>query len=263
MARQNFVFVHGGWHSARHWSKVTDLLVAAGHHAMAIDLPGCGANAVNSRIADLRLADYSDAVAETVSSRASAGGPVTLVGHSLGGPTVTRAAETVPESVKRLVYISAYLPAKLPNVVAYRTLPESSTTHTDGLMNGDPSVTGVFSIKPPAERDDEYLEKIRQAYYHDVSADDFREFARHIETELPANVVTDDARGTAKRWGAIPRAFIRCTEDRAIPLALQDRMIAEADGLTPGNKFAVHSLPSSHSPFASMPGALAALLAGI
>ena len=40
-------------------------------------------------------------------------------------------------------------------------------------------------------------------------------------------------------------------------------MIAEADGLTPDNRFDVHSLPSSHSPFASMPDRLAALLASL
>ena len=42
--------------------------------------------------------------------------------------------------------------------------------------------------------------------------------------------------------------------------AIQDRMIADADELTPHNRFDVHTLPSSHSPFASMPDRLAAVL---
>jgi hypothetical protein len=58
----------------------------------------------------------------------------------------------------------------------------------------------------------------------------------------------------------VPRTFIRTTEDRTVPLALQDRMIAEADALTPDNPFDVRSLPSSHSPFASMPDRLAEVL---
>lgn len=37
-------------------------------------------------------------------------------------------------------------------------------------------------------------------------------------------------------------------------------MIAEADEATPRNPFQVHTLPSSHSPFASMPDALAEVL---
>ena len=71
----------------------------------------------------------------------------------------------------------------------------------------------------------------------------------------------DEARGTPERWGTVPRVFIRTTEDRTIPLALQDRMIAEADAYTPHNRFEVHSLSSSHSPFASMPDRLAEVLA--
>ena len=37
-------------------------------------------------------------------------------------------------------------------------------------------------------------------------------------------------------------------------------MIAETDAFTPGNRFEVRSLASSHSPFASMPGRLAEVL---
>lgn len=60
-----------------------------------------------------------------------------------------------------------------------------------------------------------------------------------------------------EKWGRIPRAFIRCTEDYAIRPALQDRMIRGADALTPGNKTQVASISASHSPFLSMPVALA------
>jgi hypothetical protein len=82
----------------------------------------------------------------------------------------------------------------------------------------------------------------------------------YLNPDLPLAVASDDARGTAQRWGTIPRTFIRLTEDHTIPVALQDRMIAEADAATPSNSFEVHSLPSSHSPFASMPDRLAAVL---
>ena len=56
---------------------------------------------------------------------------------------------------------------------------------------------------------------------------------------------------------------MRTTQDNTIPLALQDRMIAEADAATPGNRFAVHTLASGHSPFASMPDDLATVLADL
>jgi hypothetical protein len=58
----------------------------------------------------------------------------------------------------------------------------------------------------------------------------------------------------------VPRTYIRCTEDIAIPLALQDLMIRQADDLTPGNKFDVQTLNSSHSPFASQPELLSDIL---
>jgi hypothetical protein len=43
--------------------------------------------------------------------------------------------------------------------------------------------------------------------------------------------------------------------------ALQDRFIREADAYTPGNPTEVITLAASHSPFLSIPGALAEALA--
>ena len=38
--------------------------------------------------------------------------PVTLVGHSRGGVVISRAAELLPERLRRLVYLSAYLTSR-------------------------------------------------------------------------------------------------------------------------------------------------------
>jgi hypothetical protein len=65
---------------------------------------------------------------------------------------------------------------------------------------------------------------------------------------------------TAGRWGSLPRTYISCTEDRAIPPALQQKMIADADDLTPQNRTHVLKIKASHSPFVSKVNELVALL---
>jgi hypothetical protein len=62
------------------------------------------------------------------------------------------------------------------------------------------------------------------------------------------------------RWGTVPRTYIRCTLDTALPMALQDLMIKEADTAISGNAFEVKTLVTSYAPFASVPDQLAALL---
>ena len=89
----------------------------------------------------------------------------------------------------------------------------------------------------PRDADPDYVEKGRRALYNDVSTEEYLRFAAYFNPDLPLAVAFDDARGTPERWGSVPRTFIRSTEDQTVPLALQDRMIAEADALTPGNRF--------------------------
>jgi hypothetical protein len=56
----------------------------------------------------------------------------------------------------------------------------------------------------------------------------------------------------------VKRHYVCCTEDRAIPLAGQELMIAAMDEAI-GMKTAVHRLEASHSPFLSKPGQLSEL----
>ena len=275
MTPKSFLFVHGAWHAAAHWNDVLEQLVAMGHRAFAIDLPGSGLNATYpqsylrndfdafasepSPIAGIHIADYADAITAQLSDMARHG-TVTLVGHSFGGLAITAAAEASPDLIDRLVYLTAYVPVPdLPNAVALASLPEGQASISGAILIGDPRVTGAQRINP-RDADPDYLEKGRQALYNDVSTEDYLRFTAYCNPDMPLAVAFDNAQGTAERWGRIPRSFIRCTEDHTVPLLLQDRMIREADAVTPSNKFQVHTLPSSHSSFASMPDRLAAVL---
>jgi pimeloyl-ACP methyl ester carboxylesterase len=275
--RRVFLLVHGAWHAAAHWNRVAEELNRLGHRVHALDLPGSGLDAsypdsylrndfaafasAPSPIGAVRLADYRDAVVAELRRLAPSGG-VTLVGHSFGGLAITQAAEAAPELVDRLVYVTAYVPAAQANGAALGALPEGAASLSGAILVGDPRATGAMRINP-RDGDPAYVENGRLALYNDVSTEEYLRFAAYCNPDLPLAVAFDDARGTPERWGAVPRTFIRCTEDHTVPLALQDRMIAEADGLTPGNRFEVRTLPSSHSPFASMPDRLAEVLVAL
>ncbi len=73
------VLLHGGLSDGRSWTPQLNSL-AHEYDVVAWDAPGCGGSA--DPTADLRLADYADAVAVLV--RALGVGPVHLAGHSFG-----------------------------------------------------------------------------------------------------------------------------------------------------------------------------------
>jgi pimeloyl-ACP methyl ester carboxylesterase len=212
-------------------------------------------------VGGIHLADYADAITSQL-TRMARHGKVTLVGHSFGGLAITLAAEAAPDLIGRLVYLTAYVPVpNLPNGVALASLPEGQTSISGAILIGDPRVTGAQRINP-RDADLAYVAKGRQALCNDVSTETYLRFAVYCNPDLPLAVAFDNAHGTPERWGRIPRTFIRCTEDHTIPLALQDRMIGEADAVTPDNTFQVDTLASSQSSFASMPDKLAAVLSG-
>jgi pimeloyl-ACP methyl ester carboxylesterase len=272
--RPTFVFIHGAWHGGWCWSEVVRLLAEQGFPALALDLPGHGITAKFpaaylaqpqavaalsteiSPLAALTLNDFRDYVLKVIRGLTQAGsGPVILVGHSLGGAVLSSVAEAAPQSIRRLVYLTAFVPVAFQTVLEYLMQPNFASSEVPPLFVADPSAVGAARINHNAA-DAAYVAKDRSAFFHDVSDAVFPAIANLLTPDEPIQAFTTPAGATAARWGSVPRGFIRCTADRAIPLAVQDKMIADADAFTPGNAFVQKTLTTSHSPFISNPPAL-------
>lgn len=270
-----FVLVHGAWHGAQHWARVVGPLTALGHRVVAIDLPAHGLNArlpqaytakdrsalgtEPSPVRQLSLNDAADAVINSL--RALRGlGPTVLVGHSMAGNVLSRVGQREPALLDRLVYLAAFVPVRLPSPADYADLPESKTEHGQNVLIGDPVTLGAARIDPRSQ-DEAYLANMHAGYYGDVDQETFRAFANTLTPDLPLDFYAGKPGVTRERWGRIPRTYIRTALDGAIAPPLQDLFIREADAFTPRNRFRVLTLQTSHSPFASQPGALAEALA--
>ena len=277
-SKPTFVFAHGAWHGGWCWSEVARLLAAQGYGSVPLDLPGHGITAKlpaaytakpqdtsalateASPLAALTLNDYRDSAAAVIRGLMSAGsGPVILVGHSLGGATLSAIAELDPTLIRRLVYVTAFAPVRFPTVLQYLQQPDFAASEVPPLFVADPSVVGAARINHDSA-DAAYVARVRSAFYHDVSDAMFGAVANLLTPDEPIQAFTTAVNASAVRWGSVPRTFIRCTGDRAIPIAVQDKMIADADALTPGNRFGQLTLGTSHSPFLSAPDELVSAL---
>lgn len=103
--KPEIVLVHGAFEDSGVWKGVEAGLRKDGYQTLAINLPGRAGNPLSP--AQASLSAYSNAV---LAGLAHEHRPVVLVGHSFGGIVISQVAEAVPEKVKTLVYVAAYLP---------------------------------------------------------------------------------------------------------------------------------------------------------
>jgi len=96
--------IHGAWHGGWCWEKLIPKLERNGHTVVARDLPGLCSD--RTPAAEITLKAYTDAVCEALANEAE---PAVVVGHSMGGVVIGEAAEGIPEKVKSLMYVTAYL----------------------------------------------------------------------------------------------------------------------------------------------------------
>ena len=229
-----FALVHGAWHGAWCFEKLVPALAAKGHRAVAFDLPGHGADRTPPE--QVTLAGYVERVGEALSRLPE---PALLLGHSMGGMVIAQAGEEHAPRVRALVYLAAFLPRDgeslgglaIPSAVTPNLRPDREA--------------GVVRFDPAGARD---------AFYHDCSDAD----VETASARLCPQPVTPWTGGVSlgARYEAIPRHYVECTFDRAIPIAEQRRM----QTATP---CCVHTLEAAHSPFYSMPDELAGVLDAI
>jgi pimeloyl-ACP methyl ester carboxylesterase len=232
-----FVLVHGAWHGAWCWEPVITELEGAGHTVTAPDLPGSGED--RTPLADVTLDAYAERICAVLGAEEE---PAVLVGHSMGGIAVTQAAERCPERVASLVYVAAFLPGDGQSLVDLAGLPEGAGDKVQPNM--------VIEGEPPSVTLS--ADAAREAFYGACDEERTAWALKRLRPQALAPFVTPVTLGGAS--ADIARAYVLCTQDRAIPEPLQRRMSGErATG-------AVAELDTDHSPFLSRTSELVALL---
>lgn len=277
MEKTGFVLVHGFWHDHHTWDEVAPRLEAAGHPVTVLDLPGAGAYAKlpesylqrpldaaryateRSPNAAVTQQERSTAVIAALKAQnARTGTRSVLVGHSMGGATVSDVAEQVPEEIAAVVYVSAFMlpPGMLPiEMIKHDLMAEALVP---GLFLADPGEVGALRIDPKSD-DPDYRRRMHLAYAGDVNDAAFAAGLSHKHPDEPAQVVAHPSPVTRDRYGRLPRHYVHCAEDRAVPLAGQREMVRLMDDAM-GNATTTHQLAASHSPFHSQPDTLAGIL---
>lgn len=229
-----FILVHGGMHGGWCWEKVVPRLKQAGHEALAPDLPGSGNDDVAPH--DVTVKMTGEFIADLARRQRE---PVVLVGHSLGGITISEAAEQASESILGLVYVAAVL---LPNGAQAMGNLRGGARHSDAVRL---SADGGTLIPEPSAA--------VEVFYNGCDDADIAAALARLKPQ-PTRPIRDPLTLTSDRYGAIPRAYIECLQDNAHPLSLQrlQRAVLPCDP--------VFAMETGHSPFLQAPEMLVAYL---
>lgn len=232
-----FVLVHGAWMGAFAWDAVRPLLEAQGHTVLTPELPAHGADQTPAEQATLD--GYAQAVRDAIGDRSE----VVLVGHSLAGVVISSVAEAIPNQIKRLIYVCAYLPRSGESL--YQLSQEDPASHIGAYWRQEhPEQYSPASVA---------AEGIVEVFGADCSpADQELLVARHRPEPVPpmATPVTL----TEARYGSVPRSYIATLHDACVSHQLQMIMLSR----TPVER--QETLETGHSPFFAQPDALTRLL---
>ncbi len=235
----NYIFVHGAWHGGWCWHRVVAGLERASHRTAAPDLASLGRDRTAARAVTLAL--WADQVAALVAAQPE---PVILVGHSRGGIVLSEVAERVPEKLRSLVYVTAYLLEDGHSVRAQAALDPESLVGPAMVIADDHQTATVREAA------------VRDAFYGQCGDADVV-LAKSLLVPEPLAPLSTPLRLSAGRFGRVPRVYVECTAARAITLAAQRRM---QDALPCARRI---TLASDHSPFFSHTEELTRALAGI
>jgi len=102
-----YVLVHGAWGGGWDWYAVDSMLTAHGHRVERVTLTGQGER-VHLASPAIGLSTHVTDVVNTILWENLH--DVVLVGHSYGGMVVTGVVDRIPERIRRVVYLDAFLP---------------------------------------------------------------------------------------------------------------------------------------------------------
>lgn len=228
------ILVHGAGHGSWCWSKVVPLLLAKHINAIAVDLPSHGKDTL--QLFNYTLADDVEAIKKVAESIQ---GKVILAGHSSGGVAIAQASEILgKDKVEKLIFLDAFMPKNGESVMslAAQALQKSKTDNTN-------NTTPVMLFSSNQKAFQWNPEIVAEHFYHDCSKEDIAYAKENLRWQASASIATA-AQLSDSVYGSIPKYYILCTQSKD----LDKSSIANN---VPIKK--LFKLPSSHSPFFSMP----------
>jgi pimeloyl-ACP methyl ester carboxylesterase len=228
-----YALVHGAWHGAWCWERLTPLLHEAGHDVVTMDLPSEDGTAT--------FDTYADVVCAALEGRDD---DVVLVGHSYNGNTIPLVAARRP--VRHLVYLCAMVPDIGRSLFDQLSdeLEMLSPAYEQGLSVPDEQLRQVWID----------LDLACAMFYGDCD-EQTRKAA--IGRLRPQSAYPAILPFSLTEFPVVPTTYVVCSEDQILRpewsrQTARERLNAD-----------LVELPGDHSPFYSRPEVLAEVLLGL
>lgn len=232
---ETIILVHGAWADASSWDAVTPLLKAKGHEVITVNLAGHGHD--TTAFATITFQTYVDQVKAAIGDRTN----VILVGHSFAGLVISQVAEEIPTQVKELIFLAAALPHDGDALLSLAK--QDPASHIGNYLTVDQQHGAAIIAK----------EGVVDVFVADAPKQVQDYLTANIKPEPLAPLATP-VHLTEKNYGSIRKVYIHTLNDHAISYPAQQAMVKA------GHVAKVYSLPSSHTPFISMPDKLAEII---
>ncbi|MFI5509994.1 alpha/beta fold hydrolase [Mycobacterium sp. NPDC051804] len=226
-----YALVHGAWHGAWCWERLTPELEGMGHRVIAMDLPIEDSGAT--------FDDYATVVCDATKDVTDE--DLVLVGHSMGGQTVPIVAGRRP--LLRLVYLCGVPPipgkpfvqqmaeeSEMLNVDYQRGLGEKDSAGRRGWVDKERAHFHLYGDCDEASASVAFMRLRQQSL---------------APYKLPSSLAA---------YPAVDTTYVLCSDDRMVNPDWSRRISRDWLNAEP------IEIPGSHSPFYSRPRMLAALL---
>ncbi len=196
MTPTRLLLVHGAFHGAWCWDRLTPELERLGVHYQTLDLP---------------FTSPDDDVGAVRSAIDNSDENVAVLGHSFGGAVVSAAAADGGRpygACSSLIFLTAFMIA-----------PGQNVDFSGGSGIGKIQIGEVTaSIDPDAAR---------QVFYHRCSTEDADWATAQLRTMPTSVLVTQPT--PAPAWQILPSTYIVCTDDQILSVKAQGQMAGNAD----------------------------------